>query len=197
MTEITEHTDLRDKGHADPKVDALPAAIEQFVLQWGDLGNHWGVNRSIAQIHALLYIQEQPLTADEIVTHLNIARSNVSNSLRELLGWQLISRVPIRGDRRDHYTAEKDMWTMLMRIAAGRKAREIDPAKAALERCVADAKADKTISKKALTRLNEMLIFMTALDSWYEQMLTLSKGQLTALVKLGSKVVSILGRRKT
>jgi len=93
----------------------LPPAIEQFVLRWGDMGGQWGVNRSVAQIHALLYVSERPLTAEDIADALGMARSNVSNSMRELLAWKLIRRVPVLGDRRDHYEAETDLWQMVAR----------------------------------------------------------------------------------
>ena len=116
MTEITDN-----RKH-------LPLALERFVLHWGEMGGQWGVNRSVSQIHALLYLSERPLTADEIADTLGLARSNVSNSIKELLGWNLIRRVPIRGDRRDHFEAETDIWEVFLRIAAGRKEREIDPA---------------------------------------------------------------------
>src|SRR3954463_16595525 len=106
----------------------LAPAVEHFVLHWGDMGGQWGVNRSVAQIHALLYVSERPLTAEDIADTLGMARSNVSNSMRELLAWKLIRRVPVLGDRRDHYEAETDLWQMVSRIAQGRKEREIDPA---------------------------------------------------------------------
>jgi DNA-binding transcriptional regulator GbsR (MarR family) len=106
----------------------LPPAIERFVVHWGEMGTAWGVNRSVAQIHALLYLSDEPLTADDIAAQLAMARSNVSVSLRELLGWSLIRRVHAMGDRRDYYEAEADMFEMVRRIAQGRKAREIDPA---------------------------------------------------------------------
>src|SRR5580693_5321801 len=114
----------------------IPLAIEQFILHWGDMGGQWGVNRSVSQIHALLYLSERPLTADEIAETLDMARSNVSNSIKELLAWDLIRRVPIMGDRRDHFAAETDIWEMAIRIAAGRKEREIDPAMATLRACL-------------------------------------------------------------
>src|ERR1700733_5387390 len=110
----------------------LPAAVEAFILQWGDLGGQWGVNRSVSQIQALLYLSERPLTAEDIAETLGMARSNVSNSIKELTTWKLIRRVPILGDRRDYYEAEADLWQILARIAQGRKEREIDPAVAAL-----------------------------------------------------------------
>ncbi len=125
MTEITVSNDL-------------PPAIRRFVLQWGDMGGQWGVNRSVSQIHALLYLAEKPLTAEDIAETLAMARSNVSNSLKELQGWGLVRRVPVLGDRRDHFEADTDIWSIAAKIAAGRKERELDPAIAALEACVAE-----------------------------------------------------------
>ena len=124
----------------------LPPAIEHFVVHWGEMGSAWGVNRSVAQIHALLYLGDAPLTADDIAAQLAMARSNVSVSLRELLGWSLIRRVHAMGDRRDYYEAEADMFEMVRRIAQGRKAREIDPALTVLRACVSEAKADQRVS---------------------------------------------------
>src|SRR5207253_3029790 len=109
------------------EITKLPDLIERFVLHWGDMGAFWGVNRSVAQIHAYLYVSETPKTAEDIATTLGMARSNVSNSMTELQAWGLIRRIPILGDRRDHFEAETDVWEIASRITAGRKAREIDP----------------------------------------------------------------------
>src|ERR1700753_4362266 len=95
---------------------AIPPAVERFILHWGDMGGQWGVNRSVAQIHALLYLSERPLTAEDIAEALGMARSNVSNSLRELTAWKLVRRAPVLGDRRDHFEAEADLWQMVTRI---------------------------------------------------------------------------------
>jgi DNA-binding transcriptional regulator GbsR (MarR family) len=171
---------------------SLPAAVEQFVLRWGDMGDQWGVNRSVAQIHALLYLSERPLTAEEIAESLGMARSNVSNSIRELITWKLIHRVPILGDRRDHYAAEADIWKMVTRIAQGRKEREIDPAVAALRHALDAADGDPWISSVARSRLNEMQAFVTTIDHWYEQMLTVPPERIMALIKLGARVVNLL-----
>src|SRR4051794_30272243 len=110
----------------------LPAAVERFVLHWGDMGDEWGVNRSVSQIHGLLYLSETPMTADDIAETLGMARSNVSNSIRELLSWNLIRRVPILGDRRDHYEAETDIWEVAARVAGPRKERGNEPPPGAL-----------------------------------------------------------------
>lgn len=180
MTEITE----------SPK---LPVAVERFILHWGEMGNQWGVNRSVAQIHALLYVSERPRTAEDIADTLAMARSNVSNSLKELIGWKLIRKVPVMGDRRDHYEAETDLLVMVTRIAEGRKEREIDPAAAALRACMADAEGDPKVSKVARERLAELQRFVDTLNSWYEQMLRVPPSKIMALIKMGSKVVNFLG----
>ncbi|WJR81212.1 MarR family transcriptional regulator [Bradyrhizobium sp. NP1] len=170
----------------------LPAAVQRFILHWGDMGDEWGVNRSVSQIHGLLYLAEAPMTAEDIADTLGMARSNVSNSIKELLAWNLIRRVPILGDRRDHFEAETDIWEVAARIAAGRKEREIDPALDALRACVSDAADDPTISPVASKRLKEMLAFTELVDRWYMQMLSVPRSKLVALVKLGEKIVSYL-----
>jgi DNA-binding transcriptional regulator GbsR (MarR family) len=184
MTEISE------------KSEKLPGAVERFVLHWGDLGGQWGVNRSVSQIHALLYVSERPLTAEEIAARLGLARSNVSTSIRELMAWNLIRRVPVKGDRREHFEAETDLWEIAMRIAAVRKERELDPAFDALKACVADAEGDAKLHPIAKRRLKDMLAFVDTLDRWYVQMLTVPKPKLAALIRLGTRIVSLLPHAK-
>lgn len=183
MTEITENP-----------LKLSPAATE-FILHWGNLGSQWGVNRSVAQIHALLFISDHPLHAEEIAELLGLARSNVSNSIKELLGWRLIERVPLLGDRRDHFTAEKDIWEMVTRIAAGRKAREVDPAEAALKACVARAASDPQLSGEAKARLADMLDFVTTMGRWHDEMLHVPKPALMRLIKLGAGVTKLINWR--
>jgi DNA-binding transcriptional regulator GbsR (MarR family) len=180
MAEITE------------KTVKLPGAVERFILQWGDMGSQWGVNRSVSQIHALLYLSERPLTADEIAASLALARSNVSNSIRELMAWDLIRRVPVKGDRREHFEAETEVWEIAMRIAAVRKERELDPAVDALRACVAEADGDAKLHPVAAKRLKDMLGFVETMDRWYAQMLTVPKPKLAALMRLGARVISFL-----
>jgi DNA-binding transcriptional regulator GbsR (MarR family) len=168
------------------------SAKKQFILYWGDMGGQWGVNRSVAQIHALLFLSVKPLPAEEISEELGIARSNVSNSLKELVSWKLIKRVPIQGDRREHFVAEADVWEMAMRIAAGRKEREIDPARAAIADCVAQAEAEEGVNPNVLERLRDMEEFLNTADKWYSQMLGVPKKQLNMLMKMGDRVFSLL-----
>jgi DNA-binding transcriptional regulator GbsR (MarR family) len=180
------------------EIRVLRPAVEQFILHWGDMGAQWGVSRSVSQIHALLYLSDRPLTAEEIAATLGLARSNVSNSIKELLTWNLIRRVPIRGDRRDHFEAETNIWEVAVRIAAGRKEREIDPAMAALTTCVAQAEQDPRVDPIARARLQAMLEFIQTLNGWYAQMLSVPKSKLALLVRLGAKIVQHLpsGRGK-
>ncbi len=162
------------------------------MLHWGDIGGQWGVNRSVSQIHALLFISEWPLTAEEIADTLGLARSNVSNSIKELIGWDLLRRVPIKGDRREHFEAETDVWEIATRIAKGRKAREIDPALAALRASIAEAETDPAVGQVALQRLKSMLAFTELVDAWSRQMLVVPKSRLAMAMKLGTKVLTYL-----
>ncbi len=182
MTEITD------------KPVKIPGAVRQFILQWGNLGERWGVNRSVSQIHALLYASERPLTAEEIAEALGIARSNVSTSLRELQTWDIVRSVPVMGDRRTFYEAETDLWVVVQRIAAGRKTRELDPAAAALRDCIEAARTDPAISPVAAKRLRDMLEFVERLSRWYEQMIKLSRAQIGARLKLGGGIGRLLSR---
>lgn len=185
MTEITK------------TIDVMPEAVRRFILHWGGMGQQWGVNRSIAQIHALLYITERPLPAEDICEALGIARSNVSNSLKELMGYKIVRRVPVAGERRDHFTAETDVWDLARRIAAVRKAREIDPALETLAHCLSDAEGDLQVTDEQRRRLREMHAFTADMDHWYSQMQALPVRTLTRLVRLGDKIVALLGLTKS
>lgn len=159
-----------------------------FILHWGEMGTQWGVNRSVAQIHALLYLSETPLPADEITETLGLARSNVSTGLKELQGYNIVRRVHIEGDRRDHFTAETDLWDMLMRIVAERKRREIDPTIALLGDLAHRLASDPAAPAHLRERVTRMHEFISTLGSWYEQVRVLPKNTLVTLMKLGGKV---------
>jgi DNA-binding transcriptional regulator GbsR (MarR family) len=182
MTEITDAKDY------------VPEAVRRFVLEWGNLGERWGVNRSVSQIHALLYASKHPLAAEDIADALGIARSNVSNSLRELQTWNIIRSVPILGDRRTFYAAETDLWILVSRIAAGRKARELDPAAAALRECVELSRDDKSVDPVVQLRLREMLEFIERISRWYDQMIALPRSTIATLMKLGGGIARLLDR---
>ncbi len=184
MTEIA--------NNKTPKLEDMPEAVRRFILHWGDMGGTWGVNRTVAQIHALLYMSETPLNAEQITECLGVARSNVSNSLKELLQIKTIIRVPIAGDRRDHYNADTDVWAIAKKVAAIRKAREIDPALETLTLCLQSADTDKAVSAEQRKRLQDMQDFTTTMDRWYEQMSRLPPSTLHRLVSMGDRVVSFL-----
>src|SRR5262245_49369024 len=119
---------------------AMTPLIQKFILHWGEMGTRWGINRTVAQIHALLFLSPKPLTAEEIAELLGVARSNVSNSLKELQGWGIVKVVHVMGDRRDHFESMKDVWEMFRVILDERKKRESDPTLIMLRESVADAK---------------------------------------------------------
>jgi len=162
--------------------------VEAFILHWGEMGTQWGVNRSVSQIHALLYLSDRPLPADEITDALGLARSNVSNGLKELQGYNIIRRTHIADDRRDHFVAETDLWDMLMRIAAERKKREIDPTVALLGELAARAKLNQDLPSHVRERIGRMHEFLGTLSGWYEQVRGLPKPTLVALMKMGGRV---------
>ena len=172
---------------------SLPPALERFVVHWGEMGETWGVNRSVAQIHALLYVSANALTAEDIAERLSIARSNVSTSLRELVSWTLVRRVQVLGDRRDYYEAEADMFEMVRRIALGRKAREIDPAIAVLKACVSDAASDTRVPAAARKRLAEMLNFTQSVDKSFTEIMMLPAPMLAKLIRTGGAVAKLIG----
>lgn len=176
---MTEITDINKN---------LPPALLRFVVHWGEMGDLWGVNRSVAQIHALLFVSDRAMTAEEISDSLGMARSNVSTSLKELMGWTLVKRVHVLGDRRDYFEAEADMFEMVRRIAAGRKARELDPTLVLLQTCVREASADGRVSPAARKRLAAMLDFMQTVDRAFDEILHLPAPVLSRLMKMGGAV---------
>jgi DNA-binding transcriptional regulator GbsR (MarR family) len=171
----------------------LNSVQQKFILHWGEMGTRWGVNRTVAQIHALLFISPKPLTAEEIMETLAVARSNVSNSLRELLGWGIVKLVHVMGDKRDHFESMKDPWIMLRVVLDERKKREIDPTMRLLRECLEEAEQDKGTDKYTedqLRKLNEVFETSTAL---YAQVRTWPTSVMAKFVKLGDKVLKALG----
>src|SRR3954470_12408075 len=121
----------------------LTPVQEKFILHWGKMGTQWGINRTVAQIHALLFLSPKPLPAEEIAETLSVARSNVSTSLWELQSWGIIKTVHVMGDRRDHYESLEDVWELFRIVLDERKRREVDPTLALLRECVAEAEKTK------------------------------------------------------
>lgn len=172
---------------------ALSPITQRFVLHWGEMGARWGVNRTVAQIHALLYLSQRALTADEITEALGVARSNVSNSIKELLSWRLVKVVHVMGDRRDHFETSKDVWELFKLIVAGRKQREIDPTLAVLDELLSspDLKKESSETRK---RIEETQQFIGILTHWSDEMLRLEPETLMKVLKLGARIRNLVRR---
>jgi DNA-binding transcriptional regulator GbsR (MarR family) len=173
----------------------LTAVMEKYILHWGEMGTRWGVNRTVAQIHALLFLSSRPLNAEEITETLRVARSNVSTSIKELQSWKLIKTVPQMGDRREHFATMKDPWDLFYTIMEGRKQRELDPTMSVLRECVLESEDDKETPEEVKARIKDVLEFMETLDTWHEQIKGIPKSTLLKLIKLGAKVQNFLGKR--
>lgn len=173
-------------------INKLSSVQQKFVLHWGEMGTRWGINRTVAQIHALLFISKKPLHAEEIVETLEVARSNVSTCLKELQGWGIIKRVHVMGDKRDHFESMTDVWEMFRRVADERKRREIDPTLALLRDCIAEAEADKETDQYTEERLRALQEFFQTTTSWYLQVRQWPTNAVVRFVKLGDKVLKVL-----
>ena len=172
-------------------VEKYPEALE-FILHWGEMGTHWGANRSVAQVHALLYLSDKPLDAETICESLDLARSNVSTALKELQGFGIVRRTHVAGDRRDHFVAETELWDMFMAITAERKKREIDPVIAKLAELKERMAANSDLPAHIRDRIGGMHDFIGTLTTWYGQVRGLKKSTLISLMKLGAKVARFI-----
>jgi DNA-binding transcriptional regulator GbsR (MarR family) len=171
----------------------LSSVQQKFILHWGEMGTRWGINRTVAQIHALLYMSPKPLNAEEIADTLSVARSNVSNSLKELQGWGIVRRVHVMGDSRDHFESLKDVWEMFRVVMDERKKREFDPTERLLRECIAEAEKDKETDEYTEQKLRELAEFFDTTTAWYSQIRQWPTGALTKFVKVGDKIRKLLG----
>ncbi len=171
----------------------LTPAAKKFVLHWGEMGQAWGINRTMAQVHALLFVAPEALDAEEISRLLDVSRSNVSTSLRELITWGVVRRVHIIGDRRDRFEALKDVMETFRVIMAERKRREMDPTIALLEHCVKEAKEGGKSEAYTQSQLDQMLEFTKMLTAWYSQIDRLSTPSLLRLFRAGAKISRLFG----
>src|ERR1700728_590392 len=126
---------IENMSEKSEATDQLAAARDEFISQWGAMGGAWGINRTMAQVHALLMTSEKALTTDEVMADLKISRGNAHQNLRELVGWGLVRNVIRKGERKEYYESEKDVWRMFCTIARERKRREVEPALRALRAC--------------------------------------------------------------
>lgn len=173
-------------------MEKLGPVRQKFILHWGEMGARWGINRTVAQIHALLFISPKPLHAEEIAETLAVARSNVSTSLKELQGWGIVRLVHVLDDKRDHFESLKDVWEMFRIVLDERKRREIDPTLSMLRECIAEA--DQQAEKDPYTkeRLLALYNFFETTTAWYEQARRWPASALSGFVKLGDKALKLL-----
>lgn len=195
---MSDSTELNsDREHLNNPVQPsatiqLSELGNQFVLHWGEMGTRWGINRTVSQIHALLYYTGKPANAEQIADALQIARSNVSNSLKELQNWKLVRITHMMGDRRDYFETSLDIWALFRTVITERKAREFDPTVEFLQRYL----AENTFSNNELEakkRVQEMLELMQTLSVWGDEMIKLKPETLTKIMKYGAKIKNLLG----
>ena len=172
-------------------MNSLSAVQQKFILHWGEMGARWGINRTVAQIHALIFLAPKPLNAEEITALLNVARSNVSTSIKELQNWGIIKVVHVLGDRRDFFESCKDVWEMFRLVLDERKKREIDPTIALLRECVAES--EKTRDLHTQERLSAMRDFFEVTSNWYSQINQLPTPAIQKLMKMGDRIRKLLG----
>ena len=171
---------------------ALTPIQQKFILHWGEMGTRWGINRTVAQIHALLFLSPRPLNAEEIAETLSVARSNVSTSLRELQGWGIVHVTHLLGDRRDHFESMKDVWEMFRLIVDERRKREAAPTLTMLRDAVRDAKKPAAADSYTRDRLAEMLQFFELMNGWCEQTGKLPTPAIVRMVKMGDRLGRLL-----
>lgn len=172
---------------------ALTKAAQEFILHWGEMGSRWGVNRTVAQVHALLYLSAEPMTAEDIAETLSVARSNVSNSLRELQNWELVQATHQMGDRRDFFSTSQDVWQLFLTVLQQRIEREIEPTITALGRLAEEARAEK--QPVVTARIAGMHAFLEEMHGWYQQMKRLPPSTLRSLINLGTGITKWLPGR--
>jgi len=170
----------------------LSPTEQKYILHWGEMGTRWGVNRTVAQIHALLFLANAPLNAEQIVETLAVARSNVSNSLKELQSWGLIKVTHVLGDRRDHFVALQDVWEIFRTIVEERKRREIDPTLTVLRQCAIEAEGDRGMEDATRQRMAQVLEFLEMLTDSYDDYKHLPPATLKRFLTMGGKVAKLL-----
>jgi DNA-binding transcriptional regulator GbsR (MarR family) len=172
----------------------LTPAMKKFILHWGEMGSTWGINRTVAQISALLYLAPEPLTAEEISETLSVARSTVSTGLRELQGWGIVKSVHMLGDRRDHFETMSDVWEMFRAILAERKRREIDPTLTMLRESVAEFVGESGSDAHSQDRLQEMLDLFEIITRVYAQIEQMPTDTLIKIARLGDRFGQVLSK---
>ena len=181
---MTEMTDI--------KKHKLGAAEQRLILHWGEMGGRWGINRTVAQIHALLFLSPRPLAAEEIAETLDVARSNVSTSLRELQAWGLVKLIHVLGDRRDHFEALKDVWQTFRLVLGERKKREIDPTVQMLRDTVRELPGGA--EPQTRERARDLLEFFETALVWYDALHDVPPATFRKLGRISGSVRKLFGK---
>lgn len=166
-------------------MNGLDDLTQRFVLHWGEMGTRWGINRTVAQVHALLYLSERPRNADELVELLGVSRSNISQSVKELIGWGLVRIVHLPGDRRDHLETLQDPWELFRIVFEERRRREFDPTFHELEACVQEAER-LGAPAHLQERLRAMRGFFAAAGAFHDTLRTIPVSAWPKLGKVGA-----------
>jgi DNA-binding transcriptional regulator GbsR (MarR family) len=169
----------------------LPPLIQSFVLHFGEMGSHWGINRTVGQIYALLFVAEQPLHADDIVEQLGVSRSNVSMGLKELQAWRLVRLSHIPGDRREYFSAPEDVWLIFKTLAEERQRREVEPTLSMLRDALLESPGSVR-ERHAQQRMADMYTLMERMTEWFADVRKLPPETLVALMGMGATVVKLL-----
>ncbi|MCS6765240.1 MAG: GbsR/MarR family transcriptional regulator [Candidatus Protistobacter heckmanni] len=170
---------------------ALAPIVQTFVLHFGEMGSRWGINRTVGQIYALLYVSARPLNADEIAESLGFSRSNVSMGLKELESWRLLRLQHLPNDRREYFSAPEDVWAIFRTLAEERRKREIDPTLSMLRDALVQTPANDD-ERHAQERLREMYDLIELVTNWFTDVQRLDTKTLTQLMKLGAKAQKFL-----
>lgn len=171
----------------------LTPVMQRYVVHWGEMGTRWGINRSVAQIQALLYLSPEPLHADEIVEALGIARSNVSVGLKELVTWKLVQTTQKLGDRRDYFVAQKDPWEVVRVIVEARRQRELEPTVGFLKDCATALESDRETPPHVREQILGQLEFMEIFMGWYNTLTALPQKTLLKMMRLGQRLAKVIG----
>ena len=169
----------------------LPPLTQRFVLHFGEMGGRWGINRTVGQIYALLYVSAKPLNADEVGEALGFSRSNVSMGLKELQSWNLVRLIHLPGDRREYFQAPEDVWAIFRTLAIERRKREIDPTLSMLRDALMEQPAVAE-DIHAQARMKQMHEFIELMTQWLDDVQKMDSATLAALMKMGAKVQKLL-----
>ncbi len=169
----------------------LTSLQQEFILHFGEMGSRWGINRTVGQIYALLFLSQQPLNAEQITDGLGISRSNTSMGLKELQAWSLVRLKHFQGDRRDYFTTPEDLWEIVRILIAERKKREIDPTLTKLRELEMQGPAGDDYAEARIAELRELIELMTG---FYDDIERLETERLVKLMTLGSKIVGVIDK---